>query len=82
LGPEFESLQNNYRQRNLSSQWLTQDWPTILVLCRDYFNSVRPLGVPKCEPRSEKVSMTPTERAEHEKQVKMWFTHPAIQSGN
>jgi hypothetical protein len=59
LGPEFESLQNNYSQRNLSSQWLTQDWPTILVLCRDYFNSVRPLGVPKHEPRSEKVSMTP-----------------------
>jgi hypothetical protein len=76
LGSEFESLQNNYRQGNLSSQWLTQDWPTILVLCRDYFNSVKPLGVSKCETRSEKVSMTPVERAEHQKQVKMCFINP------
>jgi hypothetical protein len=38
---------------------------------------VRLLGAPKREPRSENVSMTPTERAEHQKQVKMWFTHPA-----
>jgi len=45
LGPEFEQIQNNYRINNLPSDWATQDWPTILVLCRNYFNSVKPQGV-------------------------------------
>jgi hypothetical protein len=33
LGTEFESIQHNYRIGNLPSQWMTQDWPTLLVLC-------------------------------------------------
>ena len=33
LGTEFETIQSNYRIGNLPSQWNTQDWPTLLVLC-------------------------------------------------
>ncbi len=40
LGMEFESIQNNYRIGNLPTEWNTQDWPTLLVLCCNYSNSV------------------------------------------
>jgi len=42
LGPEFETIQNNFRLGNLPSAWQTQDWPSLLVLCRDYYNSIKP----------------------------------------
>jgi hypothetical protein len=42
LGVEFEAIQSNYRIGNLPSPWNTQDWPMLLVLCRDYYNSVKP----------------------------------------
>jgi hypothetical protein len=45
LSTEFESIQHNYCIGNLPSQWMTQDWPTLLVLCQDYYNSVKPQGV-------------------------------------
>jgi hypothetical protein len=38
LGPEFETIQNNYRIGNLPSAWQTESWPDILILCRDYYN--------------------------------------------
>jgi hypothetical protein len=34
IGPEFETIQNNFRIGNLPNEWKTQDWPTLLVLCR------------------------------------------------
>jgi hypothetical protein len=37
LGPEFEAIQHNFRIGNLPTEWHTQDWPTLLVLCRDYY---------------------------------------------
>jgi hypothetical protein len=40
LGPEFETIQNNFCIGNLPSAWNTLDWPTLL--CRDYYNSVKP----------------------------------------
>lgn len=38
LGPEFESIQNNYQIGNLPSEWNTQDWPPLLGLCCNYSN--------------------------------------------
>jgi len=35
LGNEFETIQNNFRINNLPAKWNTQDWPTLLTLCRD-----------------------------------------------
>jgi hypothetical protein len=42
LGPEFETIQNNFHIGNLPTDWNTTDWPTILILCRDYYNLVKP----------------------------------------
>jgi len=44
LGDEFQPLQNNYRLGTISDEWKTQDWPSLLVLCRDFYNSVNPKG--------------------------------------
>jgi len=49
LGLEFEAIQNLYRIGNLPDTWKTEDWPTVLVLCREYYNSVRPFGSTKKE---------------------------------
>jgi hypothetical protein len=35
LGPKLNTIQNNFRIRNLPPHWHTQDWPTLLILCRD-----------------------------------------------
>ncbi len=45
LGSKFESIQNNFRIGLLPPEWQTQDWPTMLALCRDYSNSVNPQGL-------------------------------------
>ncbi len=47
MGPDFETIQNNYRIGNLPQDWQTTDWPSILVLCRDYYNLVKPQGLKK-----------------------------------
>jgi hypothetical protein len=66
LGSEFETIQNNFRIGNLPSQWNTQDWPTLLVLCRDYFNSVKPQGVSRRDQSGE----TSFDRVAQHKKVK------------
>jgi len=40
LGADFAPIQNNYRISLLPDAWKTTDWPSLLVLCRDYANSV------------------------------------------
>jgi len=44
LGEDFQPLQNNFRLGTVSEEWKTQDWPSLLVLCRDFYNSVNPKG--------------------------------------
>ena len=55
----------------------TQDWPTLLVLCRDFYNSVNPKGPPKRgrDPESEK--MSEEERTAHHKKIRSWFLNPS-----
>jgi len=72
LGPDFSPIQNNFRIGLLPDSWKTTDWPTLLVLCRDYANSVRPQGH-KIE-SSHDISF---DRAAHHKKVKQWFMNPA-----
>jgi hypothetical protein len=74
LGPEFETIQNNYRIGNLPAQWNREDWPTILVLCRDYFNSVKPQGF-LCRDSSH-VPDSNFDHIAHQKKVKEWFLSP------
>jgi hypothetical protein len=73
LGNEFESIQNNYCINNLPSKWQTNDWPTLLILCRDYFNSVKPQGVTKSQTTTDGF----LDHSAHCKKVKTWFMNPS-----
>jgi len=42
LGSDFDAVQNNFRLGNLPPEWTVQDWPSILVLCCNYYNSIHP----------------------------------------
>jgi hypothetical protein len=72
LGSEFKPIQNNYRMDNLPDKWKNADWPTLLILCRDFFHSVKPQGVSKLS--------TPTDgfvdHSAHRKKVRNWFMDP------
>jgi hypothetical protein len=70
-GPKLESIQNNFRINNLPDTGKTQDWPSFLVLCRDYYNSVKPTG------GDHKTSPESTFGKEaHQKKVRGWFLNP------
>ncbi len=45
LGTEFTPIQNNYRIGNLLEAWKTTHWPSLLILCCDFYNSVNPKGL-------------------------------------
>jgi hypothetical protein len=73
LEPEFEAIQNLFRIGNLPPDWTTTEWPKILILCRDYFNSVKP----QISSRGESNKLNSTfDRAAHQKKVKEWFQNP------
>lgn len=73
MGAEFETIQNNYRIGNLPSTWTTQDWPTILVLCRDFYNSVKPMG----PSRRENITDNGIgDLVAHKKKIREWFMNP------
>jgi len=77
LGTEFEQIQNNYRIGNLPQDWNTQDWPTLLVLCRNYSHSVNPHGFSKRD--SNPKHNNPTSNGDcthHHKKVRSWFLSP------
>jgi hypothetical protein len=68
-------LQNNYRPGSISSEWQTQDWPTLLVLCRDFYNSVNPKGpTSKCD--RDSFSELQIDRNAHHKKIRQWFMNP------
>jgi hypothetical protein len=72
LGSEFEPIQNNFRIDILPEKWKNADWPTLLILCRDYFHSVKPQGVSKSLPLTEGF----VDHTAHRKKVKHWFMNP------
>jgi hypothetical protein len=71
-GPELKSIQNNYQVGNLPSQWHTTDWPSLLRLCRDYYNSIRPHSLGKKDSSSD----PPVDRIAQQKKVREWFLNP------
>jgi len=75
LGSEFEPIQYNYRIDNLPSKWQTEDWPTNLVLCHNFYHSVKPQGI---QPSKNNFSAHNVDRLTHQKKVKEWFLHPTI----
>jgi hypothetical protein len=78
LGTEFEPLQHNYRLGSISEEWKTQDWPTLLVLCRDFYNSVNPKGPTSISKRDrDPFSELPIDRAAHHKKIRQWLMNPS-----
>jgi hypothetical protein len=76
LGSDFETIQNNYRLGNLPPEWKTDSWPTILVLCHDYYNSINPQGLPKRVQTTDGAIPSQAERNAHHKKVRQWFLNP------
>jgi len=74
LGPEFQTIQNNYRIGNIPLKWQTQDWPTLLVLCRNYYNSVKPQGHSARDTSND----YNFDCIAHQKKLKEWFLQPSI----
>jgi len=72
LGPEFERIQHSFRIGSLPTAWQTQDWPTLLILCRDYFHSFRPQGIIKITFSADKNQ----DRMAQRKKIKEWFMNP------
>jgi hypothetical protein len=73
LGVEFEPIQNLYQIGSLPSEWQTTHWRTLLVLCRDYYNSIHPSGIISRE-ASQDINSDHT--IQHRKKVKQWFLNP------
>jgi hypothetical protein len=73
LGNDFEALQNNFRLENLPEKWNTQDWPTILILSRDYYHSIKPQGLLK----KDSSPSQSFDREAHQKKIKTWFMNPS-----
>jgi hypothetical protein len=76
LGSEFEPIQNNYQLDNLPVKWQTEDWPTILVLCRNFYHFVKPQRVQLQSPKNNFTAHN-VDRITHQKKVKEWFLFPA-----
>lgn len=56
LRSDFETVQKNFCIGNLPSEWHTQNWPTLLVLCCDYFHCIL-----KREPSSDGSVINPVD---------------------
>jgi hypothetical protein len=76
LGPEFESFQHNYRIGNLPDRWKTQDWLSLLVLCRDYYNSIKPTISTGRRPPPPADNSTTFDKVAHQKKLYEWFLSP------
>jgi len=74
----FECIQNSYRLNNLPVDWQTEDWPSLLVLCRDFYNSLHPTGPPikKDGPSGDNPFASKQDRLNHQKKIRMWFLNP------
>jgi hypothetical protein len=74
LWVEFAPIQNMYCIGSLPPEWKTSHWPSLLVLCRDYYNSVNLSGISTKE-SSQDLNMEKTNQ--HRKKIKQWFLNPS-----
>jgi hypothetical protein len=76
LGSKFEPIQNNYRIGCLPLDWQTTHRPSLLVLCRDFYNSVNPKGLSSVGNSGNNSLSNADHHAQHKK-VKLWFSFPS-----
>jgi hypothetical protein len=55
--------------------WKTDDWPTLLILCRDYYNSLHPNGPPTKRNihSGDSVFASKQDHLNHQKKIRHWF---------
>jgi hypothetical protein len=75
LGSEFENIQHNYRIGNLPQEWNTTEWPSLLILCHNYYNSVNPKGL-STRDKDSNSETTHKQRMAQQKKVNEWFLNP------
>jgi hypothetical protein len=78
LGADFASIQNNFHIDNLPPSWQTDDWPKLLILCQDYYNSLHPNGPPakKDLNHGDSPFTSRQDRLDHQKKIRLWFMNP------
>jgi hypothetical protein len=76
LGLEFETIQNNFRIGILPEEWKAHDWAKLLVLCRDYPNSLNPHGLSKRSVSLDGNFSSQADCMAHHKKIKLWFLNP------
>jgi hypothetical protein len=74
FGSEFETIQNNYHTGNLPDEWKTAHWPTLLILCHNYYNSINPNGIVSQD--RDSLNEAYAKRMSQQKKVKEWFLNP------
>jgi len=74
LGSEFETIQNNHRIGNLPEEWKMTHWPTLLILCCNYYHSINPKGITTQDRDNSNEAYT--KRMAQQKKVKEWFLNP------
>jgi len=75
LGTEFAPIQNLYRIDNLPPAWKTTSWPSLLLLCHDFYNSINPKGITSSRDTPNTTDYT-TWMAQ-QKKVKEWYLQPS-----
>jgi len=76
LGREFETIQKIFRIGNFPPEWHTQEWPALLVFCRNYSNSLNSQTILKRESSKPPPGPPSQDRANHHKKIRQWFLNP------
>jgi len=74
LGPDFEPIQNNFRVKVLPAEWYTEDWPTILSLCHDFHNLIKPQGL--LHKDKDSPSDLNADWVAYQKKIRDWWLNP------
>jgi hypothetical protein len=74
LGPEFEPIQNGYRIGSLPTDWQATHWPTLLILCRNFYHSVNPKGPSTSGNNGTNVLSTVDRNTQHKKVKNVVFS--------
>jgi hypothetical protein len=63
---------------HLPADWKTDDWPTLLILRRDYYNSLHPNGLPskKDNHSVNNAFASKQDQINHQKKIRLWFMNP------
>jgi len=82
LSLDFSQIQNGFCMDHLPDEWRTDDWPSLLVLCRNYFNLLRPQCLSKTDPNSDFAHDPSFDCPAHHKKIKHWHIIRRLSTGS